>query len=120
MRAQRTLLVENPVPHAGPVTLEPLERVANGRAALFERHHLAAARIRSQRARELDRDHTTGRQAEPMTAAFTQTTCGRPSAISRQLSPSFDDANTFPLRVPKYTPAGSNVSAVSASRSTVS
>lgn len=52
--------------------------------------------------------------------AFTHTTGGSESATSIHPSPSLLEANTFPLRVPKYIPAGLERSAVSASRKTVS
>ena len=54
------------------------------------------------------------------TAAFTQQIGGSVSMIDVQLSPLSDDPYSLPLRVPKYTPADSCVSVVSASRSTLS
>src|SRR5262249_17950584 len=53
-------------------------------------------------------------------AVLTAITGGSPSTSSDQSSPSFTDPNTFPLRVPKYTPAGDSVSTAMPSRRTVS
>jgi hypothetical protein len=52
-------------------------------------------------------------------AARTHSTSGRCEAICCQLSPSSALVYTSPLRLPKYTPAGSASSVRSASRSTV-
>ncbi len=62
---------------------------------------------------------TPPRPAQPTTAARTHSTSGRCDANCRQLSPSSADAYTSPLRLPKYTPAGSASSVHIASRSTV-
>src|SRR5437868_14963234 len=45
-------------------------------------------------------------------AALTETIGGRPSRTDDQLFPSFAEPKSFPLRVPKHTPAGSSESTV--------
>src|SRR5215469_1890033 len=61
-------------------------------------------------------------EAEPssMKALRTQTMAGSPSRILFQVFPSSREPKSWPLRVPKWIPAGSSESAVMASRKTVS
>src|SRR5207253_5325496 len=59
-------------------------------------------------------------EASSTTAFRTHTTDGSPSSIFCHVLPSSRSPKSCPLRVPKYSPTGSNESAVMASRRTVS
>jgi hypothetical protein len=59
-------------------------------------------------------------EAYSKTALRTQTTAGNPSSIFAHVRPSSREPKSWPLLVPKKIPAGSNESAVMASRRTVS
>src|SRR5262245_33138188 len=96
-------------------TLRPQQRQrARERAGRAVDADLGTSGHLAQRARDDEEDrHQT-------TAALTEMIGGSPSTIADHASPSVAEANSFPLRVPKYTPAGSSASTAIASRSTVS
>src|SRR5688572_1742291 len=94
--ANVTLLVNDPVQHTRRSSPERCQRVADSCARLIDFHDCLPTDRQAKRLRELDRDHCS-----VMTAAFTQTTGGNPSASSRHVAPSSIEPNSFPLRVPK-------------------
>jgi hypothetical protein len=77
--------------------------VAHLRGVRLHRDFLAAAGERVERPGqdEDDAHQSRVRRAEAMTAARTQRTGGRPSAMTRQRSPPLVDPYTLPERVPK-------------------
>src|SRR5205807_1281795 len=98
--ADVALLRQDAIDDAGMLGGQGGQRITYGANRLREPDRRSCSCVLLQRRWNLDGDHD-----EPSVAAFTQVMAGNPSAISFQLSPSFADPKSLPLRVPKYTPA---------------
>src|SRR5439155_25713213 len=107
-------------------TPELLERLLHGEHRGFGGRrlrllHVASSGEREQGTRDAEGQlHRAFPRAFDTAAVLTQTMEGRPSASRVHDVPLSREAKSFPLRVPKYTPAFSKPSVVRASRSTVS
>ena len=96
MRAYIALFVNNAIEHAWRSSPERRESVTNRLARLIDLHYCFPINRQPKRFRQLDRNH-----CPLMTAVFTHTTGGNPSASSRHVAPSSIEPNSLPLRVPK-------------------
>lgn len=98
------LFGQNAVAQARVESPDLFQRLTDGREGRLDRHASQPLRVRGQRPGQGDGDaHQATRRPRAFStvAAFTQTTGGRPSAISFHDEPPSAEPNSLPLRVPK-------------------
>lgn len=96
MHPHISLLVNHAIEYSGRFSAQSGESISHRSARLIDRHECIPIHRQPESFWQLDRNH-----CPLITAVFTHTTGGSPSASSRHVAPSSIEPNNFPLRVPK-------------------